>query len=187
MDYLDGVAVLPEPRIHTQDSDFTLCECGCGEPAPLATYSHAPRGWVKGQSKRFVSGHNRRGDFKPDRYEVRDCGYETPCWVWLLQLDEKGYGREGHSLAHRASFEREFGWLPPILHHRCGNPPCIRPDHLEPLGSHTEHIRVEQAARTHCRRNHAYSEHGYTRANGVRYCRACERENRRRREALHLR
>lgn len=33
------------------------CECGCGELAPIAKYSHAARGWVKGQPKRFINGH----------------------------------------------------------------------------------------------------------------------------------
>lgn len=36
-----------------------LCECGCGQPAPLAPHSHKRRGWVKGEPRRFVHGHNR--------------------------------------------------------------------------------------------------------------------------------
>jgi hypothetical protein len=34
-----------------------LCECGCGQPAPLSPYSDAARGYVKGQPRRFVQGH----------------------------------------------------------------------------------------------------------------------------------
>lgn len=33
------------------------CQCGCGQTAPLAPFSYAPRGWVKGQPLRFVKGH----------------------------------------------------------------------------------------------------------------------------------
>lgn len=36
----------------------TLCECGCGEPAPLARQTDAKRGYVKGQPIRFIAGHN---------------------------------------------------------------------------------------------------------------------------------
>jgi hypothetical protein len=38
-----------------------LCECGCGQPAPIATTNDRARGWVKGQPKLFISGHCRRG------------------------------------------------------------------------------------------------------------------------------
>jgi hypothetical protein len=38
-----------------------LCQCGCGEPAPLAKANHARRGVVKGQPQRFIKGHNHRG------------------------------------------------------------------------------------------------------------------------------
>lgn len=38
-----------------------LCECGCGQSAPLATATMPYRGWVKGQPLRFVKGHNGRG------------------------------------------------------------------------------------------------------------------------------
>lgn len=35
-----------------------LCECGYGQPAPIATHTNRKYGNVKGQPKRFVSGHN---------------------------------------------------------------------------------------------------------------------------------
>jgi len=34
-----------------------LCDCGCGLPAPIATYTNARRGYVKGQPVRFINGH----------------------------------------------------------------------------------------------------------------------------------
>lgn len=36
-----------------------LCECGCGQPAPIAT--ETSNGWKKGDAKRFVRNHHRRG------------------------------------------------------------------------------------------------------------------------------
>ena len=38
-----------------------LCECGCGQPAPIATYTSEKYGWVKGQPKRFIHNHHHRG------------------------------------------------------------------------------------------------------------------------------
>lgn len=35
-----------------------LCECGCGQPAPIAKSNDKRRGWIKGQPIRFISGHN---------------------------------------------------------------------------------------------------------------------------------
>lgn len=34
-----------------------LCECGCGQPAPIATVTRKKRGEVKGQPLRFIRGH----------------------------------------------------------------------------------------------------------------------------------
>lgn len=34
-----------------------LCECGCGEPAPIATTTRPSRGYVVGEPQRFVRGH----------------------------------------------------------------------------------------------------------------------------------
>lgn len=42
-------------------SEVKLCECGCGQPAPIATYNSKRWGWVKGQPKRFIHNHHHRG------------------------------------------------------------------------------------------------------------------------------
>jgi hypothetical protein len=38
-----------------------LCECGCGEPAPIAAKTSARLGHIQGQPVRFVCGHATRG------------------------------------------------------------------------------------------------------------------------------
>ncbi len=38
-----------------------LCECGCGQPAPIATANSSRTGAIKGQQQRFVHGHQSRG------------------------------------------------------------------------------------------------------------------------------
>ena len=37
-----------------------LCECGCGELAPLSPVNRRSRGWIKGRPMRFIEGHNLR-------------------------------------------------------------------------------------------------------------------------------
>lgn len=34
------------------------CECGCGNPAPVARRSMTYRGYKKGQPQRFIKGHS---------------------------------------------------------------------------------------------------------------------------------
>ena len=58
-----------------------LCECGCGEPAPIATETSTARGHVKGQPLRFVMGHARRGRVGPFR---NPDGYDA-IHTWLLK------------------------------------------------------------------------------------------------------
>lgn len=38
-----------------------LCECGCGNPAPIARWNDRGRGHIKGQPIRFIHGHHNRG------------------------------------------------------------------------------------------------------------------------------
>src|SRR5688500_4895354 len=39
-----------------------LCECGCGQVAPIAPRTDSAKGYVKGQQLRFVYGHGLRGN-----------------------------------------------------------------------------------------------------------------------------
>jgi hypothetical protein len=115
---------------------YGYCECECGQRTQIAKRNRPEKGWIKGQPKRFVHGHNRR---HPERYEVRDCGYLTPCWVWLNTLDPAGYGtmHRDHKMlrAHRVYYERAKGPIPDDLplDHLCRVRPCVNPDHLEPV------------------------------------------------------
>ena len=38
-----------------EDTIVALCECGCGQPAPIATFTAKRYGWEAGQPKRFVN------------------------------------------------------------------------------------------------------------------------------------
>lgn len=43
-----------------------LCECGCGQPAPISPYTNKTRGYVKGEPRRFIHGHSRRLPAAPE-------------------------------------------------------------------------------------------------------------------------
>ncbi len=64
------------------------------------------------------------------------------CFEWNGYRDANGYSRVGGAWGHRAVYEHEIG---PIavgleLDHTCSNPPCVNPDHLEPV-TKAEHAR----------------------------------------------
>jgi hypothetical protein len=127
-----------------------LCECGCGEVPPTAQRTDPRFGWVKGEPKRFVNGHNRRKG--PADYVEEDRGYLTPCWIWQRALNNKGYGLTGRGsttgrqrAAHRYFYELEFGPIPEgkQLDHLCRQPACVRPGHLEPV---TRAVNLQRGA-----------------------------------------
>ena len=84
----------------------------------------------------------------------------TPsCWLWQGgKVGSAGYGRlyfggEGHR-AHRVSYELCNGPIPEglIVRHKCDNPPCVNPDHLE-VGTHQDNSDDKVS-----RGRHAYGE-----------------------------
>lgn len=124
-----------------------LCECGCGEPAPLARKTDRALGYVKGAPIRFVNGHQNRlreqRTYIPlyRRFVIQERGYSTPCWTWKLSLDGNGYAqmwdrrRRTIRRAHRIFYELIVGPIPRglFLDHLCRNRDCVNPDHLEPV------------------------------------------------------
>jgi hypothetical protein len=118
---------------------MTLCECGCGESAPIARVTWKARGWVKGQPVRFVHGHNGRPRLRFE--DVVDIQGPDGCWEWTSTRMSAGYGQmwdgtRGRTQgAHRLFYEAFIGPIPEGLEldHLCRNRACVRPDHLEPV------------------------------------------------------
>ncbi len=110
-----------------------LCQCECGGSTPLATWNSPAKGLIRGQPVRFMHGHKPR--WRRFAYTEKDCGYETPCYIWSGLIDRNGYGRFGdkNELAHRLSYGRSIGPIPDgkSIHHLCEIRACVRPDHLE--------------------------------------------------------
>lgn len=124
---------------------MSLCECGCGQETRVAKRNRYGRGQIKGRPKRFVQGHGCRK--YPQKYEERDNGFDSPCWVWMGRIDDDGYARrhaEGHTtrLIHKQIYEDLHG---PVedgceLDHLCRVRHCVNPDHLEPV-TRAENVR----------------------------------------------
>jgi hypothetical protein len=107
------------------------------------------------------------------------------CWEWTGALASSGIGEYGafrgvgrRVLAHRYIYELFYGPQELGLDHLCANTRCVRPDHLEPVPQSVNNLRghgppARNARKTHCRRGHAFAEHGYIRPNGYRTCRTC--------------
>lgn len=103
------------------------------------------------------------------------------CWEWTgVRRKSDGRAMNGHSYAYRTVYESVVGPCPPgVAHHRCENPGCVNPTHLEFI-TQGSHIRGHglpgdwgQADKTHCRNGHPYDEENTYHWRGQRQCRAC--------------
>lgn len=90
-----------------------LCQCGCGQPAPLAPQTSTKYGWVAGEPVRFIAGHNAR-------LQKRQTGYR------MLNMPEHPRATtNGYVLEHIVIVERALGHpipRPGEVHHVDENP-----------------------------------------------------------------
>jgi len=124
------------------------------------------------------------------------------CLEWTGYTGKGGYGRihvgDTMALVHRVAWKLANGPIPDgmdVLHH-CDNPPCCDTDTCLFLGTDADNAAdrdakgrcragAYNAAKTHCKAGHEYTEaNTYTYKTG-RYCRACHAltERARRQEA----
>lgn len=116
----------------------------------------------------------------------------TPCILWWGTIHHTGYGqhsfRRGDKTfsirAHRLIWEECFGEIPEglVVRHKCDNPPCVNPEHLE-LGTYGDNNRDRvdrgrdaKKSQTHCVHGHEFTEDNtYVKKNGSRICNTCNR------------
>lgn len=127
----------------------------------------------------------------PEPFACRISVTEDDCWLWTSYLTRKGYAsfkwRGRTYVVHRFIYELFRGPIPAglTLDHladRCSSKACCNPDHLEPVTSRENTLRSldtlagREAAQTHCKRDHEFTEANTYRAPGNprrRYCRTC--------------
>jgi hypothetical protein len=106
------------------------------------------------------------------------------CFIWLLWLDKKGYGRirvgDRMISAHRVAWQIENGDIPSELEvdHICRVRCCVNVRHLRLL-SHRDNVlcgtglTARYAQRTHCKHGHELIEKNLYKRDGWRLCRQC--------------
>lgn len=128
-----------------------LCECGCGYFTPIAKKTWSKKGWIKGQPKRFINGHNtrlRRGKDHPlwkNGRRIRGNGYITILMPEHPRVDSAGYVRE-----HILIVEKTLGKPLPlnaIVHHVDGNPTNNNPSNLVICQDNAYHHFLHQRMR----------------------------------------
>jgi hypothetical protein len=83
-----------------------------------------------------IRQHQIHGKALEERIDAYIDAYGDGCWEWIGTQNGQGYGvlrvGEGNQLAHRLSWEREYGKIPRGMYvlHRCDNRGCVRPEHL---------------------------------------------------------
>ncbi|MCC6311335.1 MAG: HNH endonuclease [Trueperaceae bacterium] len=118
------------------------------------------------------------------------------CWLWVGERTTDGYGRihrrvvnpSGDQIiyaAHRVVYEMNVGPIPEglVLDHLCFNPPCVNPDHLEPV---TNRENLRRGIGPLCGNGHLKSLHRREGPSGTTYCGQCHADQSRRRYYARL-
>lgn len=89
------------------------CECGCGMPAPIATYTNARLGYKKGEPVRFINGHSGPTGYNGGKTILN--GYMGIKIKGHKRADTRGYVRNTVLIAEKIVGRS----LPPtvIIHH----------------------------------------------------------------------
>ena len=103
---------------------YVLCLCGCG-----TTIEYKKR-------QRYIQGHKKNIEQLFKRKVIED--HLSGCWTWQGKKTFFGYGtfqyNKQRDLAHRMSFKifkHPKGMDNKVIRHKCDNPKCVNPEHLE--------------------------------------------------------
>lgn len=148
----------------------------------------------KGSEREFDSRLRLVNESTLQRFWDKTRQTDTGCIEWRAARTPKGYGRfkvNGVLVSpHRFIMEwiNETTYPRDIdVRHRCDNPPCVNPAHLQPGTRSANMLDARDRGRlvtpnpykdaTHCRRGHEFTrENTGIRPNGYRYCKKCKND-----------
>lgn len=133
-----------------------LCECGCGNPAPIASKTSTKEGYIKGQPRRFILGHHLVGKKPPLWNGGRNVKIDGRIRIWNpehLRADKQGYVQE-----HILIAEKALGKSLPIkavIHHVNNNPGDNFPNNLVICQDNAYHKLIHRRTRAFAACGHA--------------------------------
>lgn len=109
----NGMAILQTPL--GQDGFFIfgrinmgkLCECGCGNLAPIAKNNVKSKGWIRGQPKRFIHNHHIRLENNPNWRG--GIGNTSDGYTLVRYPEHPKANKAGYIRSHRLMAEKALG------------------------------------------------------------------------------
>ena len=168
-----------------------FCQCGCGQRTKIAKGTDKRKGWVKGQPKSFINGHNMRGERNHGWGGGRS--HHGSGYIMIKTPGHPKANRGGYVFEHILICEKALGKYLPLLsepHHFDGNKANNVNGNLVICQDRAYHMLLEQRTRALKRCGHAdwrkccfckrYDEPGKLIVSGPRknriYHRSCEND-----------
>jgi hypothetical protein len=113
-----------------------LCECGCGQPAPIAKYDSKRWGWIKGQPEHFIHNHHHRGT-RNVNYNMGLC-FDKKQNRWFIHTRDNTYTAFARAVMENTI--KRFLLPGEEVHHKNRNSTDDSPKNLQLEANHTEHM-----------------------------------------------
>ncbi len=126
--------------------DPVLCECGCGNPTPIATRTRTARNQFKGIALRFINGHNSRLIPSEEQRRRGSCNNGS---ALRYTGSPSNYIKVKHKHMHRVVMELHLGRAlesTEVVHHIDGNKWNNDISNLEVM-SQADHVRLHNKQR----------------------------------------